>query len=75
MAEQIIAWTHNTATSGDGTIPVIVHASRKQLLVVLHEDLSQWHEATPEEYERFEHYWAKAFPHMGQYIIKEHEFQ
>lgn len=65
-----LAWTHNTERSGDGTIPVIVHASRSNLPKV-HGGLDEWHESTAEEYAAFEDYWAKEFPHMPQYVIEE----
>lgn len=70
MAEQISTWAHNTETSGDGTVPVICHATVSQLDQVQGR-ADEWHEATLEEYERFERYWAKEFPHMPQYVIEE----
>ena len=70
MAEQVTAWAHNTETSGDGTVPVICHATVSQLAQVQGRP-DEWHLATDNEYERFERYWAKEFPNLPQEVIEE----
>lgn len=72
--DEIIAWTHNRETSGDGTVPVICHATRADLARV-QGDPREWHESTDEEYQRFEIYWAKEFPHQPTFIIEEWPYE
>lgn len=64
------AWAHNTERGGDGTVPVIVHSTIESLANVQGSP-DEWHPATDEEYAAFESYWAKEFPHMPMFIIKE----